>query len=260
MSDWRPFQLLGRKRLAGIAERIQAALEPLTRDWWAPSSSIQLAGVSAWSDHAEQLRASPLRFLVRDGDLWLALLGHEQVWRRLAGSWLGCEVILDSALTEHLQREFALSLFGHLVGRETPNAVLSDEELPRIPVSALRRGAGTLVIELDIDGVPLMMVAPIELWPSLAIPPVAAARSAFTAATQALTQTRIKLDVQLAAVQMPLTELASLSAGDFLDLAHDLSGRVRVSGAGLNLSLAAALGQHTGCKAIRMEMDERTKA
>lgn len=288
MSDWKPYQLLGRKRLASIAAQVQTMLPAFARDWWRDGTAVELIGVRAWSgcadsDHAglnagasrgnasepnrEQSgaaavssgvpRASSIRYLVRDGDLWLAFMGQESIWRKLAESWLGCEVLLDSALTRSLQREFCLALFAGLAGREGATASLADEELPHIPPGALRPGAGTVVVEIDVDGVPLTLLAPIELWPAVSMPAVGAARSKLTPAAHALAESTIKLDVQLGAVRMPLTELATLRAGDFLDLAHDLSGRVHVTGAGVDLSLSAAIGQHHGCKAICMEANER---
>lgn len=254
MSDWKPLQLLSPRRLAMISERVQAILPELSREWWNQAGAIQLAGVSACGVSAPG--AAP-RFLVRDGDLWLALLGHEQAWRKLAASWLGCEVLVDSPLTQSLQREFCLAFFMKLAGRAAPDASLADEELPRVPASAFRPGAGTVAVELDIDDVPLTFLAPMELWPALQMPSVTATRSKLTSAAHALAASQIRLDVQLAAVKMPLTELASLSPGDFLDLAHDLSGRVCVSG--LEVSLSATLGQHNGCKAICLESNERAR-
>jgi flagellar motor switch/type III secretory pathway protein FliN len=245
-----------------ISERVQAVLPALSREWWNQAGAVQLAGVSGFgmsarSENAEPWRARASRFLVRDADLWLALHGHEQAWRKLAASWLGCEVLVDSPLTVSLQREFCLAFFRKLAGRAAPDAALAEDELPRAPASAFRAGAGTVAVELDIEGVPLMFLAPIELWPDVQIPAVTAARSKLTPAAQALAASQIRLDVQLAAVKMPLTELAALSLGDFLDLADDLSGRVCVSG--LEVSLSATLGQNNGCKAICLESNESAR-
>jgi len=256
MSDWTPFQLLGKARLAAIADHVHEVLPALARGWWNGACPIQLAGVTAAADLRDQLSASPVRYFLRDGELWLAALGAEHAWLKLTETWLGCEVLSGSPLVRSLQREFCTELFVKLIGGSAEPALLGPEDAPSLPPNATRAGSGSTVIELDIDGVPLMLVVPIELWPTLAAPAVQAARSALTPVSHALGESRITLNVHLPAVSWSAAEAASLAVGDFLDLQQDLNGRARVIGTDLDLTLAAMLGQEGGQKAVRLMNDE----
>jgi hypothetical protein len=259
MSEWRPFQLLGRDRLAAITERVNRVLPDLARDWWAGASPIQLVAVSAWSDVGGQHRGSPVRCLLRESDVWLAFLGPEHAWLEVIEGWLGCELHAMSPLAQRLQREFCLALFAKLTGREAAPTLLAEEDLPQLPPQATRAGAGTVVIELDIGAVPLTLVAPVEIWPELAAPAVRATQRSLTEAFAALADTRLSLDVRLPGVPLSMAEAATLNVGDFLDLRHDLSGRVQVLGTNMSLRLEGVLGQANGQKAIRLQNDESEK-
>jgi len=269
MSDWKHFHLLSKARLAAVADRVNEALPQLARGWWSGACPIQLAGVTPAVDLREQLNLSHVRYLLRSGDLWLALLGVDHVWMKLAGAWLGCDVLAGAgqdarmaenagmrgtgSLTRHLQKEFCVELFTHLAAPAVIEAVvLEPEDAPKLPSSALRTGSGAVAIELDIDGVPLTLVAPIDLWPQLATPAVKASRQSLSSVAAALGKTRVALNVCLPAVQWSVAEAAALTVGDFVDLRQDLSGRAHVTAANMRLTLAGVLGKEAGCKAVTL--------
>lgn len=253
MSDWKNFQLLGKARLAAVADRVNESLPQLARGWWRGACPIQLAGVTPAVDLREQLNLSHVRYLLRSGDLWLALLGVDHVWMKLAGAWLGCDVLASSPLTRHMQKEFCIELFIQLAAPAVIEpVVLEPEDVPKLPSSTLRTGSGAVAIELDIDGVPLTLVAPIDLWPQLAAPAVKAARQPLNSVVAALSKTRVALNVCLPAVQWSVAEAAALAVGDFVDLQQDLSGRAHVTAANLHLTLAGVLGKEAGCKAVTL--------
>jgi flagellar motor switch protein FliM len=69
----------------------------------------------------------------------------------------------------------------------------------------------------------------------------------------ALGEIPVSVDVRLPCIRISMTDMATLGVGDFLDLGYDLSGRVRVVGANVDVDLVAVLGQHDSHKAIRIE-------
>jgi len=253
MSDWKHFHLLSKARLAAVADRVNEILPQLARGWWSGACPIQLAGVTPAVDLREQLNLSHVRYLLRSDDLWLALLGVDHVWMKLAGAWLGCDELAGSRLTRHLQKEFCVELFTHLAAPAVIEAVvLEPEDAPKLPSSTLRGGSGAVAIELDIDGVPLTLVAPIDLWPELATPAVKALRQPLSSVAAALGKTRVALNVCLPAVQWSVAEAAALTVGDFVDLRQDLSGRAHLTAADMRLTLAGVLGKEAGCKAVTL--------
>src|SRR5688500_9119739 len=98
----RPFHLHGRSQLDALGACVQRVLPELARDWWSEENRIQLVGVTGWTD---ELRSSSLRCVVREGvDGWIAFVGAEHAWLKLAESWLHCEVPSDGPLIQALQR------------------------------------------------------------------------------------------------------------------------------------------------------------
>jgi len=177
-------------------------------------------------------------------------LGVEHAWMKLAGDWLGCDVLANSALTRHLQKEFCIELFAQLASPAVAETVSCPADAPKLPSHALRMGSGAVAIELDIEGVPLTLVAPIELWPELASPSVKASRQPLNAVAAVLGKTRVALNVCLPPVQWSVAEAAALTVGDFVDLQQDLSGRAHVTAANMHLKLAGVLGKEAGRKAV----------
>lgn len=250
-AEARPLYLLGQQRLARAGACIQQSLPELAARWWGEDNRVQLVAVSMWD---EALRSSSVRCVVRDeADGWLALLGTQQAWLKLAESWLGCDVPADSPLVETLHREFCLALHARLSSCDGAAVALDEPGWFAIPGNALTPGGGALVVELDVDGIPLTLLAPIAFWPEIAAwPPVRTSQSMQQVAS-ALGDTPLRVDVRLPGVRVAMTDMASLAVGDFLNLEHDLSGRVRVTSEHVDIDLPALLGQHGGCKAIRIE-------
>jgi hypothetical protein len=248
----RPYLLPAPGRLDALSACVQQMLPELSRDWWREADRVQLVGVSALDD---ELRASPLRLLVRESSqAWLALLGTHEAWRKLAEGWLDCEVPAAGPLVETLQREFCLALYRRLGAREAAVAVvLETADWSQVPASALRAGAGTIVLELDVEGIPLTLVAPIALWPEFAGWPQGERERPTHEVVDALGDAQVRVDVRLPAVRVAMTDVASLAAGDFLDLQQDLTGLVRVVGSNVDVDLAADLGRQGAHKAIRIE-------
>lgn len=256
LQGWRPLHLLSQQRLNAIAAQVHEALPEIVQAWWPTSCQIQLVAVSSWENAAQDLQFSPPRYLVRDAQLWLAILGNEAAWSKLAEGWLECDVPMAGPLVQTLQRQFCVDLFGRLTGRGTTALVFDDGNAHQVPPHALRAGAGTTVIELDINGVPLILVSPIELWSSMTQWPEQPHSRPLEQMAQALGDTRVCLDVRLPPVRVAMADLASLAPGDFLDLQQDLSGRVRLANRGIGVTLHGVLGQHAGQKAIRLDNND----
>lgn len=250
----RPFHLHGRQRLAALGAQVQQALLPLARDWWCDESRIQLAGVTSWD---EELRASPLPCVVRESaEGWLAFLGAEHAWLKLAESWLNCGVASAGPLIQTLQREFCLAVYRSLTARDAAAVVLEEATWSQVPSHALQQGGGAVVVELDVDGVPLTLIAPLTLWPPLADWPQVRSAQPQQQVISVLRDTLVDVDVRLPCVRMPMTDMATLAVGDFLDLGYDLSGQVRVVGAAADLTLPAVLGQAGSRKAVQIETQD----
>lgn len=249
-AEARPLFVLGQRQLDQIGASMQHALAELSRSWWR-DRALQLVGVSMWS---ETWRSASLKYLLRaEQGRWLGFLGADKAWLKLAEGWLGCDVPVGGPLVDTLEREFCLACFRSVVGADVVAVVLDHSTWSDIPASALRTGGGALVIELDVEGVPLTLLAPIDLWPPFATWQTPRSTSPLHEASKSLRESVVELEVRLAAARIPMTEIGTLAVGDFLNLEHDLSGRVRVLSAQASVELTAVLGQQGGCKAVRIE-------
>lgn len=247
----RPFHLLGRSRLGQVALRVQQCLPALSRDWWQQENRIQLISVSMWN---EEFRASALRYVLRGAEgRWLALLGAEAAWLKLAESWLGCEVAVEGPLVSALRRGFCHALYRQLVGRDESAVVLDRPAWSDVPAGALATGGGTLVIELDVEAVPITVLSPVVLWADLASWSSPASVPGLQQVASALAANVVQVEVRLPGVRVPVTDMGSLTVGDFLDLEYDLSGRVHLVGVGAQINVSAMLGQCAGSKAVKID-------
>lgn len=250
MSAARPFHLLGERQLEEVGACIQQALPDLSSHWWR-DRALQLIGVTRWR---EELRDGPVRFLVRgEAGRWLGVLGTESAWLKLGEGWLGCHVPSSGPLVATLQREFCRALYAAVAGADGSAAVLEHVSWSDIPDEALRTGGGALVIEFDVEGVPLAVLAPIALWPKSAEWNAPARGQKLQQVAASLQESKVDLDVRLPVSRIPMTEMGTLAIGDFLDLQQDLSGRVRLSSERADIELTGVLGRQDEHKAIRIE-------
>jgi flagellar motor switch protein FliM/N len=252
MSESRPYFLLGGRRLAALNERVRLALEAVAREWFAQPHALQLIAVTPAESTAAELRTCRLRYLARDGDAWLGYIAPDFACVKLAEIWLGCAIPAPGPLVETLEREFCLELFGQLRGTHGGAAIFVGNDSSGLPDSALRAGAGTAIVEVDIDGIPLTLVVPAQVWPDLLDVPVGASTRPLSEVATALTASRIHVEARLPAVQLPLSEVSSLALGDFVDLQLDLTGAVRIVSNELPLALEAVLGKRDGHRAIQI--------
>jgi hypothetical protein len=246
----RPFHLPGRQQLDAIGARVQQTLPELARDWWGENGRVQLVAVEPWSD---ELRSSAVRAVVReDTDRWLCFIGPEQAWLKLAEGWLGCEVHAPGPLVDLLLRELCLAIYRQVAASSGAAAVLEDGGWSLVSPASLAAHVGTVVIELDIDGVPLTLVGPSSLWSEADAWPAMREGARTQPVSEALADTRVRIDVRLPEVRVPMADVTELAVGDFLDLEHDVSGRVRVIAQGVALELTGQLGQADGCRAAKI--------
>lgn len=257
MSAASPYYLPGASRLRTLEQRLQETLPALLRRW-SPKPGAQCeARVSALDDVLE-FAPERIRYLAHAGDCWLVLNGGERVWAALAESWLGCHVASGSSLVGVLEREFCMDLFqcvAQIGDIDTPIAtVLNDVEWSEIPAYALRRGAGTLRIDWTLDAGELTLWASAPLLGSALANDDSSDVSALNpeSRAQALNETRVRLSAHLPAVHLPLPEVATLAVGDFLNLRHDLSGRVELRGLDADVCLSAAVGRLDGFRAVSL--------
>src|SRR5262245_57439990 len=137
MSESRPYYLLGGKRLAAISERVRQALGTISRAWWGERAGVQLIAVTAWENAEQSWRAARLRYVIRDGDVWLGYIAPNSACVKLAEGWLGCEVTAPSPLVELLEREFCQELFAELRGPGGgPALTFADSDWSQLPATA----------------------------------------------------------------------------------------------------------------------------
>jgi hypothetical protein len=252
MSDARPFYLPGSERLAAIGERVRRSLHTVAQEWWTQPQGLQVIAVTPLESAAQSIRSSRLRYVARDGDAWLGYIAPDFACVKLAEGWLGCEISSPGPLVETLEREFCQGLFAELRGAEGAAVVLTDSDWSQLPATELHAGAGTVVIEIDIDGVPVTLIAPARLWPELLDATVRPSSRALGQVAAAVPDTRIRLEARLPAVQVPFAEVGALAPGDFIDLQLDLSGSVRLVSRDIELSVPALLGKSDGQRAIQL--------
>lgn len=258
MSDARRYLLMGGRRFAAIGERVRRALDAVAREWWSEPQRLQLIAVTALEDAEPSLRASRMRYVARDGEAWLGYLAPDFACVKLAEGWLGCEIAAPGPLIATLEREFCLALFTHLRGTGGCAVIVDDGS--HIPPAAAQAGAGTTIVEIDIEGVPLTLIVPAQLWPDLLDIPAQPCARPLNQAASAVADTRIRLEARLPAVQMPLSEVSALAPGDFIDLQLDLSGSVRIVSREMSLRLDAVLGKQDGQRAIQLRTVSGTTA
>lgn len=254
----RPLHLFGHKALEQFAAKAQVALAPLLAQWWNVPRCVQVIGATPWDP---TLQASPVRHVVR-GEVgsWLAFLGTEQVWNKIAATWLDCDVGGSGPLLHALERAFCLAIYG-CFKPGCAAAAMDADAWEQIPASALQLGAGTVIVELDIDGVPLGLVAPLSLWPDQQDwPDHTPSTTKLERRSDALSQSLVRLEVTLPPVPMPAAELAELAVGDFLNLEHGLGGAVRLHCAAANWELSGTLGQADGRRAVRIHQQSGAKS
>lgn len=254
----RPLYLFGHKALEQFAAEARAALAPLLSRWWSGRRCIQVIGTTPWDP---ALHASPVRHVVRgQASGWLAFLGTEQIWNKIAATWLDCEVGGGGPLVHALERAFCMAVYDCF--KPGAAAVGMDADAwEHIPASALQVGAGTVIVELDIDGVPLALVAPLSLWRDPQDwPDQKPSTTKLERRSDALSQSFMRLDVTLPPVQMPAAELAELAVGDFLNLEHGLGGAVRLRCADANWELSGTLGQSGGHRAVRIHQQSGARS
>jgi hypothetical protein len=253
VSDARAYVLLGGRRLAAISERVRQALDSVAREWFGKDSRLQLIEVNAL-ESVPRICMSRLRYIARDDAAWIAFITPDGASAKLAETWFGCDVPAPGPLIESLERELYLALFGQLRGTGEPAVIVaatSGQEL--LEGANARAGAGTAVIEIDIEGVPLTLVVPADVWPELLDVTVDPSRRVLTQVATALTNHRVRIEARLPAVQMHLSDVSALAAGDFVDLQLDLTGAVRIVGQHFDVGpgLEAVLGKRDGRRAIQ---------
>ena len=251
MSATRPYYLLGQQRLDRLAEQVHRAFVPLGERWWPSGTEVQIIGINNfYADNA--LTNSTAHYFLQQDERWLALFGNERAWLMLAEGWLGCNVATMTSLVQTLIDVFLGELFFALSEHKATPTIRSELPLSQLPAGFARPGAGTLLIELSIAGTVFQLLASAALWPQLAEPSIRRTEKKLIACHTALGACRVHLDVTLPVAQITLTHIATLAAGDFLNLGHDLSGEVVLQGRNIALTLPAAVGQHGIRKAIQL--------
>lgn len=251
MSAASPYYLIAQRQLDRIAAELPASVGELCSRWWARSIGIA-ATVSRCGD--ADVPASAIGCLLRGGEHWLLIAADECDWQTLAGAWLDVDVGADSALAQALQRAFCAELFAALAGAPPVETAAPAALRPREWPALLAPGSGGLCCRIRLDDIPLTLLASPSLWPA---PNVSAARSAppLTPCHAALGETRVRLQVGLPPVHVPLTDLAALAPGDFLRLGLDLSGSVWLRGENIELALTGSIGRNGDRKAVKLDVD-----
>jgi hypothetical protein len=257
----RPYYLLGRQRLAQLETQVHAALLPVLERWHPRTVSLTVDIDNFYA--AENLSSRRAHYFAHGDDAWLALFSDEHANLVLAEGWLGCKVATLSELIQTLLRTFFGELFSALAATTALNdaAPLRDvahlsEELTRLNLPAANRpGAGTLLLRIAIGSATLEVLTSAALWPALAEQPPRRATNQLTPCNAALGDCRVQIDALLPSVRLPLTAIAGLAVGDFLNLRHDLSGALELRGSNVALTLLATVGRQGELKAIRLGGD-----
>lgn len=247
MSEVKPYYLIGATRLQALQNHIEKILQPLGERWWRENVSFKMAHIDSYRPSEYSQKAN---FFIHDEERWLALFGSDDVWRQLAGQWLGCSVVVFTDLTQRLMLEFVGDLFNALTQKNNAPSVSRHAVVEHFVPQLARPGAGVISFAIEVGAARIEMLAPAELWPLLAKPQQQEYRGKLTQCGAALGATRVVIDATLSAVQLPLHEVINLAPGDFLNLGHDLSGTVQLRGRDIKLNLPATLGKQGDNKAV----------
>ena len=243
-----PYYLLGRRRLSRVEQQIETALPQCCARWWPVAPAVESVRVSAFAAQDDPL-GEAARYCARVDAGWAALFASEREMLQLAQGWLGCAVTRASELIKMLELQFCSELFGALTRCEQVPTVEAAVSWSEFSVAIAPPGSGVIAIEINMAGVAMRWLAAPGLWPALGETPRYEQRP-LTDVAAALGASRVHLAARLPAVQMPIAEVANLSAGDFLNLQHDLSGRIQLAGTEMAVSVAAILGRRDDKKAV----------
>lgn len=243
----KPYYLLGARRLRSVEAQIHAALDRLVARWWVKPIGTSVRA-SAFDETALALDDSAYH-CAGEVDRWLALFVSEQDVRSLAGVWLGCQVAHLSELTRQLERRFFSELFMAVTATSQLPILQGDAEWRDFSRGMVRPGAGVILLELDVGGVELRMLACASWWPQFT-EGGEKFNGALVEAAAAMRSCHVRLEARLPAARMALSDVAPLAVGDFVNLQLDLSGQVRLVGTDVDVVLPAVLGQSGGAKAV----------
>lgn len=241
-----PYYLLGRRQLERVQQQAATALETLVARWWTAPPIVEVRALAFEQLSVDWNKTARYRAATSDG--WLALFAPEQSLWTMAEAWLGCHVGHSSDLIKNLEQCFYGELFCALASGSPPPVLETAVPWSRFS-TVLKPGAGTVLLEVSIAGLELQFLASPTLWPFLGAVPQRSA-AALENATAALGASLVHLEARLPAVRMTLAEVAPLQVGDFVNLHQDLSGRVRLLGLDVDVSLPAELGRRVAKKAV----------
>lgn len=251
MSEVRPYYLIGQRQLNLIEENVRIALASLVRRWWPTDEVTQSVKISNFYS-AEHLQNQPANYFAEDDKCWMAMFCAEGTSLALAEHWLGCKGTGDSELIKTLMRRFFADVFGVFTQRSKIPALHYSVPWSRLPNDMMRPGAGTLLLDLTVSSIELKLLLSVAIFPDVTEPPVVRVPKKLTPCTVALGASLVRISAALPLAQIPLTDIVTLAEGDFLNLGHDLSGRVQVQGEDIQLSLSATVGRNQKHKAVRL--------
>lgn len=251
MSEVRPYYLIGQRQLNSIEEHVRIALASLVGRWWPTDEVTQSVEISNFYSK-EHLQNQSANYFAEDDGCWMAMFCAEGTSLTLAEHWLGCKGTGDSELIKTLMRGFFADAFGVFSPRSKTPALHYSVPWSQLPSDMMQPGAGTLLFELTVSSIELKLLVSAAMFADVTEPPVVRAPKKLTPCTVALGASLVRLSAALPLAQIPLTDIVTLAKGDFLNLGHDLSGRVQVQGEDVQLSLSATVGRNQKHKAIRL--------
>lgn len=248
MTAARPYFLIGRRALDRIEAQARQALVELAAAWWPDAIDIRI-DASVFDSAAELPQAA--RYCVQRDEKWLALFAAEREWQALTEAWLGCAMAPSSELGQVLIQRFCSELLPALAADSGAGMLQEGVRREQLPGYG-QPGAGLVRCKLRLGAVNLTLLTSAALWPALREALPAPTPCVLVPCGAALGETRITVRAWLPAVQVPLTDMATLAVGDFLCLGLDLSGAVVLRSENSQLALAATIGRSGDRKAVQL--------
>lgn len=249
MSEVRPYYLPSRRQLDDFSELLHPLLRSFAERWWPTVWNCAITAEEYIPANHSALGV--VRYFYEVGDHRLLVIGSDKHWSQVTSGWLNCEIDLSSPLTEKLEREYCSELAA-VMGQSGGFSKFNQLDVDKALAAYGRPGSGGIVVEITINNVVHRLLTTAAAFPHIFEQKETLSVSNLIDVTTALRDSSVVVEACLAPAVLPLVQVVAMKPGDFIDLGHDLSGRILLKGANVDLSLNAELGQSCSQKAAQV--------
>lgn len=251
--DWRTFKLLNATERAWLARGVRAAAVDWLTAWLPGTAPGPVQCLDASERASSRLAREPLRWVGcahRDAVLSMAL--DRDLEQALVRHLFGCDA--RGALVGDVTTAALADLGQRLLGGAAGSEPAAPSARPPAPES-WRRGAGAAIVEIDVAGAVLALLASPE-WVAARLAarprPAAAPRAEPIDPRQCIGHADVRVQVWAGSASLELGLLHTLAVGDVIRLDSTIEQALRITVQGRDSERRAFLGQLEGRRAVQL--------